>query len=190
MTTTPAIVEILVIGFFAALWMIPCIALLGDIHWDRILSWAKDYAKAYKEWSAAATLAGIMALYQLGWLVNGLSRAIMWYFAEEVRSRLHSEINVDSEKVRANVYQEGSPAVLKDLDLDQSVIRLARAGIVNFLLIALLLLSAGGQTATVATASLAVVVGCVLQWRHRNRRHYERIIKAYKFIQSQKTAAR
>jgi len=41
MTTTLAIVEILVIGFFAALWMLPCIALLSDIRWDRILIWAR-----------------------------------------------------------------------------------------------------------------------------------------------------
>jgi hypothetical protein len=185
MTATVAIAEILVIGFFAALWMLPCIALLGDIRWDRILSWAKDY----KEWSAAVTLAGTMALYQLGWLVNGLSRAIMWHVAQSVRNRLHSEINVDPEEVRATVYQLGLPAVLKDLDLDQSVIRLARAGIVNFLLISLLLLSAGGQAATLAAVSLALVVGYILQWWHRNSRYYKRIIEIYKVIRDQKTAA-
>ena len=119
-----------------------------------------------------------MALYQLGWLVNGLSRAIVPYFANRVRNRLHSKINVDPERVRINVYQEGAPVVLKDLDLDQSVIRLARAGIVNFPLISLLWWSAGGQTATVAAVPLALAVGCVLQWWHRNSRYYKRIIEA------------
>lgn len=180
MGTTVAVVEILVAGLFAAVWVLTAVGLFAEVGWDSIRCWAKES----KDWAAVLSAAGALVIYQLGWLVNGLSRAAMWPLANRVRDFLYEHREVSSRSVRETVYQEGSPAVLQDLALDQSVIRLSRAGIINFSITSLLLYYFSRPMTAVATVFLLLFGGCAIQWWQRNWRYYERLLDAYEVIGS------
>ena len=186
MSTTVAVIEILVVGLFGSVWLLLAAGRLGGVDWGSVEAWMKEY----DGWSAAITIAGALATYQIGWLINGVSRALMRPFAERVQRKLHDAKGLDYETVRATVYHKGSDRLIQDLVLEQSVIRLARGGIINFALLAALLIGYGGGAASVAIVPLALVVGCALQWHQRNRRYYERIIAEYDVVVANHTIAR
>lgn len=176
MNTTVAIIEILVVGLFGSVWILLAVMRAGDIEWRAVAA----YLDEWRNWSTAATVFGTLAAYQVGWLINGLSRGLMWPFAERERDRVLGGPK-KYEVVRAAVFQWGSARVNDDLALEQSVIRLARGGLVNFSIIALLLVTsgAGRPGLTLAAVFLALALGSGFHWRHRNRRYYERILAEY-----------
>ena len=179
MNTTVAIIEILVVGLFGSAWILLAVMRAGGIEWSAVAV----HLNHWQDWSTTATVIGTLAAYQVGWLMNGLSRGLMWPLAKRERNRILGG-SKEYEVVRAAVYQTGSARVNDDLALEQSVIRLARGGLVNFSSIALLLVTSGAGRArlTVAVVFLVLALGCALQWRHRNRRYYERILTEYKTL--------
>ena len=147
MNTTVAIIEILVVGFFGSAWILLAVMRMGGIEWSAVAA----YLDEWKYWSAAVTVIGTLAAYQVGWLMNGLSRGLMWPLAKRERDRVVGG-SKEYEVVRAAVYQWGSAPVNDDLALEQSVIRLARGGLVNFSIIALL---SSLSSAEISTSGLA-----------------------------------
>jgi hypothetical protein len=176
--TTVAIIEILVVGFFSCVWLLLAALRVADIEWSTIA----PLLDRWSNWSAAATGIGALAAYQIGWLVNGLSRGMMWPFA---KSELHRVFGGRQkyEEARAFVYQYGSPRVHDDTALEQSVIRLARGGVLNFSIIGVLLVTGWSRREIIAAVIFMVLaLGSLFQWRYRNRRYYERLYAVHQTL--------
>jgi hypothetical protein len=68
-------------------------------------------------------------------------------------------------------------------------VRIARSGILNFLLIALVLFSFGGQAMSFGLIALLVSFGCVPLWRSMFRTYYRRMGFAYCVVSELPTKA-
>jgi hypothetical protein len=74
--------------------------------------------------------------FQLGLLMNFVSHEVTKPFSQK-HLRNQMVLGKDYEFVRAIVFQNGSPEILRDIVLYNSFVRLSRSGILIFLLIAL-----------------------------------------------------
>ena len=63
------------------------------------------------------------------------------------------------ENVKSTVWQKGSAEIVKSLELSLAFVRLARAGMINFLLIAIALFSFGRSFAWLGIISLLIFTG-------------------------------
>jgi hypothetical protein len=123
------------------------------------------------------------SLYQLGWLMNGLAHALVALcFDKPIRDALFQREKLTYEPVRATVYQKASPELRGDLATDRTVVRLSRAGALNFLLIGVLLATFGRPWIPLSALALLCAISSALQWLCRYRRYYRRMISAYKVI--------
>jgi hypothetical protein len=177
--------------------------------WNALLTWVNQS----KDWSTAVTAIGALIVYQVGWLMNGLTRWLTRRFAKQEMRSVFANVSDEQEmppvpgkaaenhspdkkgvgaeqkrteevykRFRAAIYQRGSPRVVDGLALDQSVIRLARGGAVNFFLTAvfLLLLTTPSWSTKVISVLLVILAYCSGRlWWYRNRRYYEGIHSAY-----------
>ena len=175
MSTTSLIIEILVIGVFSAAWILLTLLRLS-IPVESVLSASARIGPLY-------VVVATAALYQLGWLMNGLAHALVsLLFDKPIRDTLFRRETLTYEPVRATVYQKASPELRGDLATDRTVIRLARAGAINFLLIGILLATFGRPWLALSGLALLCALGSGLQWFCRYRRYYRRMISAYKVI--------
>jgi hypothetical protein len=136
-----------------------------------------------KQFSAVAQSAsGLMLItalsYQLGVAMNGISYVITRPFAQ---SRFRNEIDpgVSYESIKAKVRLKGSEELYRNLTLHLSVVRLTRAGIINFGLISAAMFSFGGRIAFAGIVPLFVASICTIGWRRAYRIHYSRVAYAY-----------
>jgi hypothetical protein len=178
MATTAIIVEMLIIGFFACVWI-----LLMIVHWLGI-----DATALFKEfstlsgWSTPLTLAATAVFYQVGWTVNWISASITALLSEQrVRNRIFLADELEYQNVRAVINQLGSTALHGELNAERSVIRLARSGAMNFLLTAIAVLQFDELLLGALLLICSIVSGW--QWRKRYMRYYRAILAAYKVIQ-------
>ena len=81
MNTTVTIVEILVVGLFGCAWLSLAAMRAAGIEWSLVA----DSLQRWQHWSTAATAIGTLVSYQFGWLINGLSRRLMWGFEKSER---------------------------------------------------------------------------------------------------------
>jgi hypothetical protein len=175
MATTSIIVELLIIGFFTVVW----IAIwsvrfsLIDIELLRHLS------------SSIQSTPGLLFItalsYQLGVVMNGISHKIMMRLG---RSEYRDQIDpgVPYDVVNIKVRQCASEDLVRILALHLSVMRLTRAGIINFALISLGMFSFGGRTALAGFVPLFVALMSAIGWRRAYRRYYGRMAHAYQEI--------
>ena len=182
MATTTLIVEILVVGIFGLIWI--SLVLLKATAFD-----ASQLVKILynlRDWSVLITILMIGIIYQLGWMINGLSFGISnFLFEKRIRNRMFLKEGLKYEVVRPTVYQDGSEKVFSDMAVERSVMRLSRAGYLNFLLIAIALLWNGGSFTKFFWIALILFMGCFFQWRQRFRRYYIRMITTFKVIQKE-----
>ena len=172
MNTTVTIVEILVVGLFGCAWLSLAAMRAAGIEWSLVA----DSLQRWQHWSTAATAIGTLVAYQFGWLINGLSRRLMWGFEKSERDLVFGG-SEQYDFARAIVFQNSSPRVNDDLALEQSVIRLARGGVINFSIIGLLVMTSGAGRPGVSAGVvfLILALGSALQWRHRNGRYYKHL---------------
>ena len=167
MNTTVTIVEILVVGLFGCAWLSLAAMRAAGIEWSLVA----DSLQRRQHWSTAATAIGAL-VYQFGWLINGLSRRLMWGFEKSERDLVFGG-SEQYDVCGAIVFQKSSSRVNDDLALEQSVIRLARGGVINFSIIGLLVMTSGAGRPGVSAGVVFLILasGSALQWRHRNRRY-------------------
>ncbi len=182
MTTTAIVVEMLIIGLFAALWVVLCLLKFLPLSLHSLVS---GLDKAH-DWSNGIIVVSTIAAYQLGWLVNALCAGFVELtLATRVRDeKIYGAAGLTYDAVRAKVYQNASPQMHADLLLDRSVTRLARAGVLNF---ALICLASGGYGIDFCGARgllLLLSVGCGVQWYFRYKRYHKRMLTAYGEISS------
>lgn len=185
MSTTAIIIEVLIIGFFAAIWvfLIGLRVSIIEIHS------VKTLLAQVGGWATPLFFVAAILFYQLGLLVNLISHKITKLFSQkDLRDQIIA--GKDYEYVRATVFQNGSAELLRDLVLYLSFVRLARSGILNFLLIAVVMFSFGGTVASIGVVPLLFSIGCVPLWRAMYRTYYRRMRFAYYVMTDLQTAAR
>lgn len=173
------IIEIIVIGVFSLIWISLLLIRVSVLDISHIHSLATSYSSL----SPLILVIGMVVSYQLGWLINGFSYAItVIFFEKKIRDKIFDDENLKYEPVRASVYQKASSDLRSDLGTDRSVIRLSRAGAVNFFFISLTMLLFGGFISHLSFIPFLCFVGSGLQWYFRYKRYYKRMIASYKVI--------
>jgi membrane protein implicated in regulation of membrane protease activity len=174
MSTTTIIVEVLIIGFFAAVWL-----LLACLRFSLIeISSLRAFLSQATPWSTALFFIAAVVLYQLGLLMNLVSHKLTKPFGQKsLRDQIVA--GKDYETVRATVFQKGSSEILRDIVLYLSFVRIARSGILNFLLTGLVLVSFGGRAVPFGLIALLVSFSCIPLWRSMFRTYYRRMGFAY-----------
>ncbi len=177
MSTTAIIVEILIIGFLAGVWIV--LSVLSVLSFSPLdVSTLKSFFSKASDWSIPLSLAGVAIFYQLGLLMNGVAGALQGrYFHKRWRDPLFEKPLPGYGTVRATVLQNGSPEVHVSLRVDLSFIRLFRAGILNFALIAAILLVR--RQLILSVIALVIAALCGFFWKERYHMYYERIRNLY-----------
>jgi hypothetical protein len=175
MATTTIIVEILIVGFFTGVWILLFCLRVSLFQFQSVTDLVS------KMDSAVAVLVLAFTSYQLGVLMNTVSYRLTKRLAEQ---KYRNEIvpNTSYERVWATVRQNASEELAKSLYLYLSVVRLTRAGIINFPLIAAGMFSFGGKAALSGFIPLLLSLGCFVAWRGAYRLYYQRMGIAYQVI--------
>lgn len=193
MTTTSLFVEILVIGAVAELWLALFLLALAP---QADLAAFRTLVSDTGELTALLFVPFVALTYALGWVVNFLAeRLFKPFFQERYRDALFQEASVDYYTARATVLQRASEEVVADLQFDRHIFRIARAGALNFLLLAIALVPyiiAGRSWLSVLLALfLGLSISSFLQWRSRYGHSYRKLLRAYnalKEVPSNETA--
>jgi hypothetical protein len=127
MSTTAIIVEVLIIGFFATIWVILLRLRFANIE----VASFKSFLAQIGTWSAPLLFVAAVVFYQLGLLMNFISHMVTKPFSQkQLRDRIIP--GKDYEFVRAIVFQNGSTEILRDIILYNSFVRISRSGILIF----------------------------------------------------------
>jgi hypothetical protein len=177
MSTTSIIVEMLIIGFFTSVWLfLFCLRLsFFDIQQIKIL------VSQISSWATPMLFVAAALFYQLGLIMNTLSYKLTERFADK---KIRDQIVPGKayESVKSTVWQKGSTEIIRNLELNLTFVRLARAGIINFLLIAIALFSFGSSLAWLGLVSSVIFIGCIPLWRNTYGFYYKRMGVAYEII--------
>jgi len=176
MATTSLIVEVLVIGMVALSAVLVFATGLANPATSqqliRIQGMIHDLSVPFAMPILAIT-------YALGWIVNFVSERL---FKILFQNRLRGSVFPDRstyEDARITVLQRGSSELVHEVLIDRHIIRLGRAGVLNFGLLGIGFLVYGfrGWTHAYIAALLAVALAVLSygQWRSRYLAHYQRI---------------
>jgi len=179
MATTALIVEIIVIGAFALIWV--ALFVIKFVGLD--VSLISDWLVLYKDWSAGIVLASVVISYQLGWSVNQIS----YFFARKtfnkaIKLRVFKDDYKNFESIKATVYMQGSPFAVEKLKERLSVVRLTRSAFMNFLFISIGLFSLNKWQMGFVT--LAITIIFFIQANDIYLLYCNQIFNAYKAINS------
>jgi len=177
MATTAIIAEMIVIGFFTLIWICLGISALYPCLKTTI------YAQlvVLKDFSAFVTGGVIIVCYQFGWLVDAFSYWLYEVSLEKwFKKKLFNQYNYDL--VRATILVHGSQQVNSDIAVDRSVVRLSRAGVLNFCLIGVACLFIDSPVHLASGFSFFLTILSAYLWYERNKQYYKRMIAAYCII--------
>ena len=183
MATTSLFVEILVIGSIAEIWITLFFLSFVDIN-SALASPAVVLAEKF----STLLLFPLLALtYAIGWVINFLAeRLFKPYFQTKFRDQVFKGAGVKYTEARSIVIQNASDEVINEMEFDRHILRIARGSVLNFVMIAImLLLRANGNTSLVIAGivvSLAIAIVSFFQWLTRYKHSYSRILDAYKAI--------
>ncbi|MDQ1639007.1 MAG: hypothetical protein QOF62_2346 [Pyrinomonadaceae bacterium] len=172
MATTSIIVELLIIGFFTIVWISLWSVRLAIIDLES-LKGLIDIAKS------TPGLMFITALsYQLGVVMNGISYRVTRRIAQ---SKYRDQIDppFTYEDIIMKVRQNASEEVNRALTMHLSVVRLTRAGMVNFSMIAVPMFLLGGKIALAGIVPLFIAGLSAIGWRRAYRGFYSRVAYGY-----------
>ena len=134
MATTALIVEIIVIGAFALIWVALFVFKFFGLDITTVSGWLLQY----KDWSTGAVLMAIAISYQLGWSVNQLSYFVARNtFNITIKKKIFKNEYENYNIIKAAVFIKGSTFILDNIRERLSVVRLTRSAFVNFLLISI-----------------------------------------------------
>ena len=168
--------EILAIGTLALGWLALLLARLEayDLHQ------AADQLGALGNWSGPIALVLSLLAYQVGWLVNGLANLLAKrLYDDRLRKRFFKEKGEPYDVVLAGVYARASEYARDDLAVDRSVVRMARAGALNFLILGVILLTYPRPIRSWAALPACLAVAFVALYVQRLGRYYQRMFEVY-----------
>ena len=171
MSTTALIVEVLVIGAIALIWIFLFALRFGGYPGIDVT-----------EISALMPILVLPATgltYAVGWIINFLAeRLFKLFFQRKIRDRVFgSGEQYQRDKIR--VVSGASDSANQDMLLDRHIIRLARAGVLNFLLLGVGLLANSHRLGAIAVSlSVAAFALCLIsffQWLTRYSAYYQKV---------------
>lgn len=182
MATTALIVEVLVIGGMASIWIAGALLFVVPIHSVRSI------ALEVRDFMPLLVVPTLALTYTAGWLVNFCSeRALKWLLQKRVRDREFGNNPAQYQVTRVIVLQQASADHIHELLLDRHVVRVARGAILNFLASAIVAGYGlkGYLTGWWVSAICAVLAALSFaQWLTRYRAHYVRIKKIREMLAS------
>jgi len=185
LATTSLFVEILVIGSIAEIWI--ALFLLSFVDINAALT--SSVVILAEKFSALLLFPLLAVTYAIGWVINFLAeRLFKPYFQTKFRDEVFKSAHVTYAEARNIVVQNASEEVTREMEFDRHILRIARGSVLNFLMIALMLLLHvdGNLTAMLAgiIVSFAIAIVSFFQWLTRYRHSYSRILDAYRAISS------
>jgi hypothetical protein len=177
MSTTAIIVEILIIGLFTSFWLFLLGLRVSLFDFESI----KSLASQIGPWSTPLLALAAAIVYQLGLLMNSVAYKITKNVAK-LELRDNAVPDKSFEYVIAFVHQNGAEDVVREISLNLTFVRLARSGIINFFLIAVVMFLFGGKLALAGIFPLLLSIVSFPIWRLKYARHYRRIATAYQVI--------
>lgn len=185
MATTSLFVEILVIGSIAEIWI--TLFLLSFVNINAAL--ASSVVTLAEKFSTLLLFPLLALTYAIGWVINFLAeRLFKPYFQTKFRDQVFKGAGVKYTEARSIVVQNASEEVINEMEFDRHILRIARGSVLNFVMIAIvLLLRVDGNSPLVIAGigvSLAIAVVSFFQWLTRYRHSYSRILDAYSAIGS------
>jgi hypothetical protein len=165
MATTAFVVEILVAGLLAMVWllMVPVTLLFP--------SEARALAEELKNFSGYSLLLGFIVLavaYTLGWLINSVT-----YWIAYLSYRRTLQRQIIGRQCTREIYENLRTAVLMNKECEEvvnklsaqtAVHRITRAGGLNFLALGIMTILLGGSSALTAVGSGVVILGLSFWW--------------------------
>lgn len=174
MNTTSLIVEVLVGGFITLLWIFLIIIKVYDVD----LQVLQETILKYQDWSGYILFSTMAFSYQLGWLMIHASYiATSKYLVLPIRKNVFEESYSDYRKIKNTVYFRSSDELMAGIEKDRSVIRLSRTGLLNFSVLAIVLLSY--QLWWLALSAFIISIVSLLQLRSMYRSLYTKLKNSY-----------
>jgi len=178
MATTALFVEILVIGATAEIWM--TLLLMLFLNTSEINSIIGVLTTNNGMIALSATLF-IAVTYNIGWVINFVAeRLIKPYFQKSIRDEIFDGSSQSYSMAKYHILLNASQDLINEIVFDRHIIRIARANVLNFLLIAITVAFnfnkyAKAVTVYIIIVSLVIAVLSFFQWKTRYRAHYEKI---------------
>jgi len=178
--TTTLLIEILLSGTLAAVWVSMAARLiLGDS-----LRQIFDALAARGEMGGLIAAVGILMIYLLGWMTHFLGESLLdRFFQTPHRDDVYGRAGVPFYYVRTYVFEKASEASIADIQLDRQILRIARATAINLVLIALLLPFQANidvwRALAISSAALGLAGFMLAYWRQRYRSTFRKFSDVY-----------
>jgi hypothetical protein len=185
MATTALIVEVLVVGVMALIWIVGTLALLVPVPAEGV----HTFMSFIRDFIPLLLLPVLAVTYTAGWLVNFFTeRALKWLFEERLRDQEFGDKPGQYELVRITVLQRASSDLTNELLLDRHIVRLARGAALNLFMSAVVAAVYGLRGHTLggwlAPVCLVAAAGSFAQWRTRYRSHNRKIKRIFDMLLS------
>jgi hypothetical protein len=188
-TTTALLIEILLSGTLASVWV-----LLGT----RLL-FPDALAVAFGALSRSNSLGnliaavGLLAIYLLGWVAHFIGEMLLdRFYQSRYRDELFAKAGVPFFTVRTVVFQCGSEASIDDIQLDRQILRITRAAATNLMVIALLILPQPAidlwRKVALSSAALGLAGFALAYWQIRYQSTFRKFLDVYNVIQQTSAA--
>jgi hypothetical protein len=183
LATTSLLVEILVIGSIAEIWI--ALFLLSFVDINAVLT--SSVVTLAEKFSTLLLFPLLALTYAIGWVINFLAeRLFKPYFQNKLRDQVFKGVGVKYTEARSLVVQNASDEVINEMEFDRHILRITRGSVLNFLMIALVLVLRLDESSPLVIAgigvSLIIAIVSFFQWLTRYKHSYSRILEAYKAI--------
>ena len=123
----------------------------------------------------------VILIYHLGWITNWASfRLCETLYVRRLKRRILGPLSEDYELARSRLLQEGSAALVQELRVELSIVRIARSGILNF---GLLAVAAACYGYWLAATLLTALAGFSLLHAYRETSgYYQRMNAAFRAL--------
>ncbi|MBM3242672.1 hypothetical protein FJZ31_40955 [Candidatus Poribacteria bacterium] len=180
MASTKLIAEMLIIGLFGTISLV-----LWVFRWfGHPLSLSETEIKNLKDLAPILALPTLALCYQVGWLITAICDFVYkkWLMTRLRDKRIfqgdQDKINFYENQIRPFVYGYASEIQISEIMSDRSSTRLARAGVVNFIVLGFSLLLFGWKYIFLSGISFLLAFASFLQWIQRHDLYHKRILQA------------
>lgn len=184
--TGPFVVEVLITGAMALIWIVLLVIRLVEPNTEQIRN-----ALQYINTSVTLVLslsAGIS--YVLGWIVSFVAESILNpFFQTKYRDKYFTSVQHTFYEVRSRVFEKSPEGVIKDIQYDRMLIRIARSNAFNLCMIALATIMfatdstiSKGVIYSLAILSFLLAYISFVQWQHRYKATFSKFMDLYKEI--------
>ncbi len=163
--------EVLAAGFFGSIWII--LLIVKPLTPESL--WTAETLVLYKDYAHIFLISLLICWYSLGWLINLFSYRFfeVAYFIK-FKNEVAGSVQIHRQWSTL-VHHHANQSLRAELSEDRRIMRIARTGTLNFLLIAIALLTIDGINPWLALLPLGLSIGSGCQTIQRGHRYYHAI---------------